>query len=215
MTLPRARIVRPRGAERRDAGPVAQAPLRTHVLKGVVAEASLEAARRLESAERRAHEVIAAAQSEAAATRQRAYTEARAAAEADLAAAWIALRAEESRLDERAVDRTIALARAMSERLLGEALEADPTRVLALAREALASARNARRVIVYAHPVDAAVLTAQLHELDLEGASVQIHADEARTRGSLYFETDLGTLDAQLTLQLDRLTHALRETRRR
>jgi len=137
-----------------------------------------------------------------------------AAAESDLAAAWLELRGEQARADEQALERTIELARAMAERLLGEELATDPQRIVAIARQALASARTARRVSITAHPQDAVELTAQLAAIGLEGASVQIHADDSRSRGSLYLETDLGTLDARLSLQLDRLARSLRESRR-
>jgi flagellar biosynthesis/type III secretory pathway protein FliH len=219
MTLPRGRVIRGERGTAVDASAASPHAPRTvlpasRVLKGAVAEASLEAARRLDAAERRALEIVASAERDAAATRRQVYGEARAAAEADLAAAWLALRGSEARADELAMERTIELARAMAERLLGEALNLDPVRVVSVARQALATARTARRVVIHAHPTDAQALTGELSSLGLEGASVQIHADEARARGSLYFETDLGTLDAQLTLQLDRLARSLRESRR-
>ena len=48
--------------------------------------------------------------------------------------------------------------------------------------------------------------------LGLEGAAIEIHADVGRTRGSLLLDTDLGTLDANLPLQLDRLARSLRDS---
>jgi flagellar assembly protein FliH/type III secretion protein L len=130
---------------------------------------------------------------------------------AELAAAWIKLRTEEQARDERDLDRTVELARAMAERLLGEALLLDPGRIVAMCRQTLASARQARHVVVRAHPTDAETLRAHLPSLGLEQAAIEIHADESRTRGSLLLETDLGILDADLTIQLDRLARSLRD----
>jgi flagellar biosynthesis/type III secretory pathway protein FliH len=229
MTLPRGRVIRGRapdgtsrmpgaGTDRtRAAGSAllqADGRDRARVLKGAVADASIEAARRLQMAEQQAQQILEAARAEAEQVRAQTYREAKSAAETDLAAAWLRLHGEEARTDERTLERTIDLARAMAERLLGDALAADPERIVTIARQALTSARQARRVIIRAHPLDGEVLAAHLGAIGLEGATVQIHADEARGRGSLYFETDLGSLDAQLTLQLDRLARSLREPRR-
>jgi flagellar biosynthesis/type III secretory pathway protein FliH len=41
-----------------------------------------------------------------------------------------------------------------------------------------------------------------------------VNADATLTRGSLVVHTDLGTIDAQLRPQLDRLAKALREAMR-
>jgi flagellar biosynthesis/type III secretory pathway protein FliH len=100
----------------------------------------------------------------------------------------------------------------MAERLIGESLELDPGRVTAIARQALANVRRVRTVAIFAHPEDAPVLRQDIERLGLEGAAIEIHADPARSRGSLLMRTDLGTLDADLCLQLDRLAAALRDT---
>jgi flagellar biosynthesis/type III secretory pathway protein FliH len=54
-------------------------------------------------------------------------------------------------------------------------------------------------------------LQAHVASLGLEHSALEIHADESRTRGSLLLETDLGIIDADLTIQLDRLARSLRD----
>jgi flagellar biosynthesis/type III secretory pathway protein FliH len=173
---------------------------------------ALEQARTLTAAaETRAREIVAQAEQEARSVRETAFEQGRQEGAEQLARAWVRLRREEATKDEREISRSIDLARAMSERLIGEALRIDPEHILSLAKEALRAARKARRIVVVAHPEDAAVLARDVGVLGLENAAIEIHADAARARGSLLFHTDLGTLDADLSLQLDRLATALRE----
>ncbi|HKQ71664.1 MAG TPA: FliH/SctL family protein [Polyangiaceae bacterium] len=191
-------------------GPAALA--RGRLVKEVLAEATLGAAARLREAEERAREIVRAAERDARSAEERALREGKEAASAELAAAWIKLRKEEASRDERELDRTVLLARAIAERLIGETLAIDPSRVVEIAKEALLSARRAAKVALYAHPDDAEAIRTNMFALGLEGIALEIHADPARARGSLFLDTDLGTLDANLPLQLDRLARALRNT---
>jgi flagellar biosynthesis/type III secretory pathway protein FliH len=176
-----------------------------------VAEAAREASERKARAEDAARVILEDAERTARAIRDQARAEGRQEGAAELAAAWVKLRAAESARDERDLDRTVALARAMAERLIGEAIALDPAKIASMARAILASARQARRLSMRAHPADAETLRVHLSSLGLEQVPIEIHADETRTRGSLLLETDLGILDADLTIQLDRLARSLRD----
>lgn len=163
------------------------------------------------AAEREASALRARAHAESAELRLRVEMEARATALAELAARNLTLAAREAALDERALDRSIELARVLAERLLGEALRLEPERVVALARNALAEARGARRVELAAHPDDVPLLEAALADARLTGVT-RVLADPTRLRGSIRLDTDAGTLDAELAPQLDRLAARLRDT---
>jgi type III secretion protein L len=182
------------------------------LLKVANAEASMQASAKAAAAEERARAILAAAETRARATLDEAREEGKKTATAELVAAWIKLRTEQDARDERDLDRTTELARAMAERLVGEALRLDPAKIQSIARQVLASARQSRRVVLRAHPEDAAALRHDIASLGLEGAAIEIQADTTRARGSLLLDTDLGTLDANLTLQLDRLARSLRDS---
>lgn len=188
--------------------PVRSARL-ARVLPPEVVAAHEEARAIVERAQQRADELLTAARAEAAALRAHAAEEGRTEAAADLAARSLALAQKERTLDERSVDRLVDLARLLAERLLGETLRLDPTRVAALARQALTEAQGARRIEIAAHPDDARLLE---KELELAGVeqTVRIIPDPAYARGHLRFDTELGTLDAALGPQLDRLAKKLR-----
>lgn len=214
MTLARGRVLRPEvDASGTTVVPVsAGTPVaRGRVASGAIVAAAERAARIVAEAEERARAIVAEASLAAEGARAQALEEARAEGAANVAAAWLALRTDEAARDERDLDKTVGVARIVAERLLGETLSLDPSRIAAIARQALAQARLARRVVIVAHPDDAAALDRQKGDLGLEGAAVEIHADPARARGSLRLDTDLGTLDADLAPQLDRLVAALRD----
>jgi flagellar biosynthesis/type III secretory pathway protein FliH len=106
----------------------------------------------------------------------------------------------------------VALAQLLAERLLGEALELAPERVLALARQALTEARGARAIKIIAHPSDAAILRESLSSLGATPGIVAIETDEQRAPGNLRMVTDIGILDAELAPQIARLASKLRES---
>ena len=155
------------------------------------------------AAHRRAAEVAEQA-------RERGLAQARADADARLAAAWLALRAREERAAEADLERAIGLAKVLAERLVGGELAIAPDKVVDLARAALAEARGARRVRIQANPLDADALRGHLEEVGLPAQSVEVDVDPQLARGALVLHTDLGTVDARLQPQLERLAQALR-----
>ena len=182
------------------------------VVPKVLVDASAEATRLLAKARVEAQTLLAAAERRAADLKLLAEAEARAEASAKLAAHALSLATHEAKADERALERTVALARLLAERLLGASLAVAPEQVVALARQALAEARGARRLSIVAHPEDATLLSQSLPSLGVAVETVRIVSDGSRARGSLRIETDIGVLDADLAPQLDRLALRLRET---
>ncbi|MCA9632302.1 MAG: hypothetical protein KC766_31835 [Myxococcales bacterium] len=173
-------------------------------------------------AEARARDIVARAESEARAilgqaeraasgVRLIAEAEGRANGAASVAAHALKLAALEKTLDERHLDRTIALARLLAERLIGAELASLPERITELARTALRETGGARQVTIHAHPEDARVLEATRETLGLPADAVRVQPDVARGRGSLRLDTEIGVLDAELAPQLERLSLKLRE----
>ena len=176
-----------------------------------VVDAAESARALLDRAQKTADELVARANREAADRRLEVEIEARASATARVAAHALALSLRDDQALERNLDRVVEVARVLAERLLGEALELEPSRIVAIARRALEEARGARRVTVVAHPDDAALIGEALLTLQAGGAATVL-ADPERPRGSLRLDTDIGVLDADLAPQLDRLLPKLRES---
>jgi flagellar assembly protein FliH/type III secretion protein L len=196
--------------------PIARAPgaqAKARVVPKPVVDARAHAARIIAEAEVLAARLLEQGRADLQVLHEQISADARAAGSARLAAELLALRALEDSADERALARTTELARLLAERLLGEALALEPARVVALAEQALSEARGARRIRILAHPADVPLLEQSLAKGRV-GHVAEVSADSARARGSLRFETEIGSLDADLAPQLDRLTERLREALR-
>ena len=215
MTLALGRIIKAEGlasATRVELAIEDKTLPRGHVVRREVLDAAERAQSLLANAEARAQRILSEAEQGAAELRLRAEAEARADAAATLAARALALREHEARADERALDRSVELARLLAERLLGESLRVAPEQVVALAKQALSEARGARRIVLLAHPEDAKILEQSLPALGLEPNTAAVRADAGRARGNLRIETEIGVLDAELAPQLERLALKLRES---
>jgi flagellar biosynthesis/type III secretory pathway protein FliH len=214
MTLPRGRVLKGPVDSSKTVDPGGVKNRAGRILKSALADASLEATRKIAAAEERARAIVAEAEEAARTVREGAREEGRRQGAAELAAAFIKLRTEEERKDERDLDRTLELATAMAERLIGDSLELDPAKVVGIAKQVLGHSRQARRIALKAHPDDAEALRREIALLGVEEAAIEIHVEPARSRGSLLLETDLGILDADLSIQLDRLARSLRDSLR-
>lgn len=216
VTLTRGRIVRSGETGSMEAVTLPRPP-RTfgrRVSREVV-EASERAKQILADAEARANTLLEAAARGAGDVRIRAEMEGRAEGVALVAATALRLAANEAAFDERSLDRSIELAKILAERMLGRALELDPTVASSLARQALTEARGARRVRIFAHPEDAAAIEKERGSLGLPENAVVIFSDADRQRGDLRLETEIGVLDAALAPGLERLAKKLREAMNR
>lgn len=212
MTLSRGRVLKADAGTEMQTLPRAPARPHARVVPRRVLEAKEEAARILAEARARAAAIVEEAELAVKDVRFRAEAEGRAEGVAKVAAKALALAQREARAQERQLDELVELSRLLAERLLGETLKLDPTRVLALARQALSEARGARRIKILAEPADAAILSHDLAELGIDPHLVSIETDAERRRGDLRLITDIGILDAELAPQVARLAAKLRET---
>lgn len=210
MTLPRARILKaPTVPSQPAATPrVPERPLARRI-PAVVLDAHAEASAIRARAQEGAREILDEARAKIAHLADDAAREAREREIARATAELLAVRAAEEERRAGEVDRMIAVATALAERVIGEGLRIEPERIAVLASEALREARGARHVRIEASPEDVAPLRDALALLGTEVA--EIVASEDLGRGSLLVITDLGRVDARLTPQLDRLAAALRE----
>ncbi len=206
MALTKGRVLRGDGTV--PARAVVSEPRRARITREEL-DARAAATALVQRAREQAAAIEAEARARSADVAAAAQREARELEAARFAAAWLALRAREEAAGAASLDKTIGLARILAERLLGESLRLDPSLVAALAAQALAEAQGARSARIDAHPDDAALLRRELGRF--APLVVTLGEDPALARGSLRLHTDLGTLDAQLSVQLERLAAALRE----
>jgi flagellar biosynthesis/type III secretory pathway protein FliH len=185
-----------------------------HRIAREAADGHAEAAAVIERATTSAATIMAEAQAAVTTAAARAAHEARENEAAKLAAGWLALRAREERVAERDLDRTVSMAAALAERLVGASLDVAPAKIALLAKQALAEARGARRIVIDAHPEDAATLSRHVSELGFPADAIEVRPNAALARGDLTLHTDLGILDAKLPARLEHLAAALRDALR-
>jgi len=138
--------------------------------------------------------------------------EAKEAEESKLAALFLQMKRDDDARAVRDLDRAIALAVILAERLLGSALVLDPTVIQQLAHQALAEARGAHSATIEASPLDADVLQRHLEAAGFAPHSVEIRREPSLERGALRILTNVGAVDAELHPQLERLARILRDT---
>jgi len=188
------------------------------IVPAAMIDAKEAAARILAEAESRARNLEATAAREREATRARAreegLNEGRAAGFAEASLLLAEARARSRRLEENARDWAIPLARAMAGKIVGRALELDPSIMTEIVERALEASRAREgEVVLRVHPRDAAELESTratwLKRL-AHAIEVRVLADEAVARGGCVVETAVGRLDARLDSQLAAFEQALR-----
>jgi flagellar biosynthesis/type III secretory pathway protein FliH len=124
---------------------------------------------------------------------------ARAAAEAERAAA---------------VDAALVLARKMAEKIIGRAVELEPSVMGEIAGQALAASRvRGGAVVLHVHPDDLSAVDraqSQWSQRIVASADVRVVVDDSVGRHGCVVETPVGRLDARLQTQLDALERAMR-----
>lgn len=208
VALTRGRVIR--AEDLGDATPIRDTK-RSRIAPREELAARSQAAEIIDAAKREAERIVGEAKDAARDQAARAAKEAEEREQAKLAAAWLAMRAKEEKRAAADLERSIQLATVLAERLIGAALEVDPTKSIALAKHALSEARGARKATILAHPDDAAALADRLDALGMPDGTVTVLADDTLARGSLAIQTELGMIDARLRPQLERLAVALRE----
>lgn len=182
---------------------------RGHITPALVVDAACRARTLLTEAKREAERIIEQARAAAEAERPAIEERVEAAARAKWAAEFIRLEADKQSHRDDEAKRVAGAAGLLAERLVGEALEGDPAIVVARARQVLDQAAGARRAKLEAHPADADVLRRVLSELAGGQLDLELETNTGLERGSLVLRTDVGDVDARLSVQLERLVHAL------
>ncbi|UJR79174.1 type III secretion system stator protein SctL [Sandaracinus amylolyticus] len=173
------------------------------VVPAEVVDARAEAERIVEAARREAEALVEGARAECERLRAEARAEGAASGLAQAAALLVeARRARDGALVGIERDaQTLALAAA--ERIVGEALTIDPSRVITIVRDVIARARRARAIELRVHPEDARVLDGAID------AGVRVIEDASITRGGCVMRSELGTVDARVEVRIDAMARML------
>jgi flagellar biosynthesis/type III secretory pathway protein FliH len=179
-----------------------------HVVPAAVMDARVEAERILRDARAQAGVTLAEA-------RRRGLEEGRAEAAAELTGLLAAGRAEADAMLARVEPAALAIAARMAEKIVGRAVELDPTAMAAIAAEAVAACRTRDGLVqLRVHPDDLAAVEPARAALEGRlggGATLELVADEGVERHGCVVDTPVGRVDARLATQLAALSRALAE----
>lgn len=172
----------------------------------ILADASFEAERRLQAADRLAEERRKTGFAQGVA-------EGREAAKAEMTELIARAHREAAEVRARNREGAIPLARRMAERIIGRTLELHPSLIADIAAQALAASRpRSGPVTLRVSPSDLEVLQKEHARLVSKLSSaieLKLVADEAVGPGGCVIETPVARLDARLDRQLEALERAL------
>ena len=178
----------------------------------IVLEAKSEAERILEEAARAARAMAEQASEAYARARQEGLEQGLAEASARAAELVASAKLEAGRLIAEAEEQTVKLALEIAGLLVGEELEAAPTKAGAMVRRVLRQAAGAHKLVVRVNPADAALVEEMLGEglgdKELPNA-VELIADSRIARGGCLVQGDDLAIDARLETRLEALSDML------
>jgi flagellar biosynthesis/type III secretory pathway protein FliH len=185
------------------------------VVVGELSDAAERSRRILSEAKQQAAELRAEFERNMDLTRNDMMIQARADAEIEVVTKALEIAALRQRTLDQTQDDIMTLAQVMAERVIGEELLLKPERLMYLAQKSIREARGSSRMVLYAHPDDAAYLTRALDILTTDGsAEIRIQAEPEFAPGDIRIETDVGTLDARIGTQIANLAAKIRESLR-
>jgi flagellar biosynthesis/type III secretory pathway protein FliH len=184
------------------------------LVKRVVLDAQDEAARLLAAAEEQAASIVATAEKRAEHALLDAERRGLEQGVAQAAARALHIAKDAARVDTHALPRVIEIARMLSERMLGRAIELQPALLGELAFAALKEARAGHAVQFRCHPADVPVIEAAFTSTGLGTTAVDVVADPELGSGDFKLRSAAGVLEASLGGRLDLLCRALLEAPR-
>ncbi len=180
--------------------------------QGIIESAKLRAAEIVEASERQAEamrqELLREKQTILAQAREKGRHEGLASVGELLAKAHL----EHGRLLASSERELVGLACKVAEKIIGKDLERSPELLLQICANAIESVRQLSQLVIRVHPSDAAVLRKHrpvLMELIGRVKDLAIKEDAEVTRGGCILETESGTIDAQLSTQVEMIQAVL------
>ncbi len=181
------------------------------ILRREVLAARREAEAILQDAREQAQQLLDTAREQAQSARE---ASERAGYDAGLASAVeqaVRVARKEEELDQRALSRSVEMARLLAERVVRTTLNESPEALSAMARATLEEVRGARQVRFFVAPDDVALISEALAHDSGSPMLVRVEADPDLQRGDFEMQTDAGTLTAKLGERLLLLAKVLAE----
>ena len=182
------------------------------VIRGEVYSASAKARELLQKAQQEAEEILRKAKEQSEQLRQSGYETGYQEGLAQTTELMVKARMEHEQFLKNANRDVMDLAFKIAEKIIGRQLETDPTTIISIVKQAMQSVRASKQITIRVHPDDAKLL--RQNDEDLQEALgrqrvIDIMEDKKVHQGGCIIESEIGTVEAQLHTQLDRLKKIL------
>ena len=186
------------------------------VIRGEVYSASAKARELLQKAQQEAEEIVRKAKEQSDELRKNGYDSGYQEGLADTTELMVKARMEHEQFLKNANRDVMDLAFKIAEKIIGKQLETEPETIIAIVKQAMQSVRASKQVTIRVHPDDAKLLRANEEELQEalgRQRMIDIMEDKKVHAGGCIIESEIGTVEAQLQTQLDRLKKILLQTK--
>jgi type III secretion protein L len=182
------------------------------IIRGEVYSASAKARELLQKAQKEAEGIIRNAEEAAEKQRQTGYDSGYQEGLAQTTELLVKARQEQEQFLKNANRDLMDLAFKIAEKIIGKQLEIDPDTIISIVKQAMQTVRQTKQLTIRVHPDDAKRLKANEEELQ-EALGRQrifdIVEDKKVQPGGCIIESEIGTVQAQLSTQLERLKKIL------
>lgn len=182
------------------------------IIRGEVYSASAKARELLQKAQLEAETILQKAKEESAKQRQTGYDAGYQEGLAQTTELLVKARAEQEQFLKSANRDLMDLAFKIAEKIIGKQLEMEPETIIAIVKQAMQTVRQSKQLTIRVHPEDAKLLKENEEELqETLGRQriLDLVEDKKVHRGGCIIESEIGTVEAQLQTQLDRLKKIL------
>ena len=182
------------------------------IIRGEVYSASGKARELLQKAQHEAEQILRQAQQDSEEQRKTAYDAGYQEGLAQVTELLVKARVEQEQFLKNANRDLMDLAFKIAEKIIGKQLEIDPETIISIVKQAMQTVRQTKQLTIRVHPNDAKILKENEEELQ-EALGRQrildVMEDKKVQQGGLIIESEIGTVEAQLHTQLERLKKIL------
>lgn len=182
------------------------------IIRGEVYSASGKARELLQKAQLEAEEIVRKAQEKSEELRRNGYDAGYQEGLAQVTEQLVKARMEHDSFLKNANRELMDLAFKIAEKIIGKQLEIEPQTIISIVKQAMQNVRGSKQLTIRVHPNDAKILKENDEELqEALGRQriIDIVEDKKVQEGGCIIESEIGTVEAQLHTQLDRLKKIL------
>ena len=182
------------------------------IIRGEVYSASAKARELLQKAQLEAETILQRAAQESEKQRQNAYDTGYQEGLAQTTELLVKARLEQEQFLKNANRDLMDLAFKIAEKIIGKQLEIEPDTIISIVKQAMQTVRQSKQLTIRVHPADAKILKENEEELqETLGRQriLDVMEDKKVQQGGCIIESEIGTVEAQLHTQLERLKKIL------